>query len=108
MAVVFDATLLIDLFDRRVKGDRRARIDELIENLSASKTKVLLPTPALSEFLVHAGKARDEYYRQLSRENPYKIAPFDARAAMDCALQLEETFTRKEQRAISKTKIKFD
>lgn len=108
MAVVFDATVLIDLFNSRVKGDRRARLDGLVDALTAGRIKVLIPTPALSELLIHAGKARDEYYRILSRTSPYQIAAFDAKASMECALQLEQALTRRQQAAITKTKLKFD
>lgn len=55
MAVVFDASVLIDLFNKRLTGDRRVRLDHLIKTLSKQRTKVLIPTPALAEFLVRDG-----------------------------------------------------
>ncbi len=32
-AVVFDASILIDLFNKKLQGDRRAKLDSLVETL---------------------------------------------------------------------------
>lgn len=66
MAVVFDASILIDLLNPRVKGDRRAKLDHLVAELQKKRTKILIPTPALTELMVHAGSARDAIYQKLS------------------------------------------
>ena len=59
MAVAFDASVLIDLFNPRLKGDRRAKLDHLVAELQKKRTKILIPTPALTELMVRAGKARE-------------------------------------------------
>lgn len=64
--VVFDATILIDLLNPRTASDRLAKLENLVSELQKSKSKILIPTPALSEFLAGAGKARDSYYQKLS------------------------------------------
>ena len=55
--VVFDASVLIDLLNPRTASDRRAKLENLISELQKSKSKIQIPTPALSEFLAGAGKA---------------------------------------------------
>lgn len=108
--VVFDATILIDLFNPRLKGDRRARLDHLVETLQKKRTTILIPTPALSEFMARASHARDEYFRKLSSSANFRIAPFGVKAAMECALMINETLTGGDKKTNAKTwaKAKFD
>lgn len=108
--VVFDATVLIDLFHPRTHADRKAKLEHLIAELQRKKTKIVIPTPALSEFLARAAKARDANYSRLSTSAAFKIAPFDSRAAMECALMLDAALTSGDKRANAKTwaKAKFD
>lgn len=108
--VVFDATILIDLLNPRTASDRLAKLENLISELQKSKSKILIPTPALSEFLAGAGKARDSYYQKLSASTAFQVAAFDARAAMECALMIDGTYTKANKKALAKTwtKAKFD
>lgn len=106
--VVFDTTYLIDLFNPRLHGDKRAALDHLIEGLSKARVRVLIPTPTLTELLVKAGKARDEYVRQLGTGTAFDITPFDRRAATECALLLEKAWDSKLHKGVTRTKFKFD
>lgn len=108
--VVFDASILIDLLNPRTASDRRAKLENLISELQKSKSKIQIPTPALSEFLAGAGKARDSYYQKLSASSAFQVIPFDARAAMECALMIDEVYTKADKQARIKTwaKAKFD
>jgi predicted nucleic acid-binding protein len=108
MAVAFDATILIDLFNPRLEGDRRAKLDYLVVELQKKRTKILVPTPALTELMVRAGKAREEIHLKLSGKSPFQITPFDSRGAMECALLLEDALNAGEKKQITKTKFKFD
>ena len=108
MSVAFDATVLVDFFNRKLTGDRRAKLDELVATLGKSRTRIVIPTPALTEVLIRAGKAREEIHNVLSRKSAFEIAPFDVKAAMECSLLLEEAWSGAEKRAITKTKFKFD
>lgn len=90
MAVVFDASVLIDLFNKKLTGDRRARLDHLVASLKKQRTPVLIPTPALAEFLVKAGKARETYLQEITNRAAFNLVRFDQRAAIECALLLEE------------------
>lgn len=108
MAVVFDASVLIDLFNKKLSGDRRIRLDHLIATLSKQRTRVLVPTPALAEFLVKAGNARTAYLRALRSTAVIGVEPFDQRAAVECALLLDDAWTRGQQGKVTRTKFKFD
>ncbi|WP_428381045.1 PIN domain-containing protein [Nevskia ramosa] len=106
MPVVFDANILIDLFNERIKGDRRAKLDGLVQQ--HAKTKIIIPTPSLTEYLIKAGKARDELMARLTASRSFIIEPFDQRAATECALLLEEAWDKATRGKISHTKFKFD
>lgn len=108
MAVAFDATILIDLFNPRLKGDRRVKLDYLVQELQKRRTKILIPTPALTELMIRAGKAREEIHQKLSATSAFQITPFDSRAAMECALLLEKALDAGAKRQLTKSKIKFD
>lgn len=108
--VVFDATVLIDLFHPRTHPDHKAKLEHLIAELQRKRTKILIPTPAFAEFLARAGKARDEYHRRLSASSAFKLGSFDSRAAMECALMLDVALSSGDKRTNGKTwaKAKFD
>ena len=108
MAVVFDASVLIDLFNPRLDGDKRIKLDVLVETLSKQRTRILVPTPAFTELLVHAGKARERYFLEFSSNSAFQLESFDPRAAMECALLLSESWTKAEQHKVTHTKVKFD
>lgn len=73
--VVFDATVLIDLFHPRTHSDRKVKLEHLIAELQRGKTKIVIPTPALSEFLARAGKARESYHEKLAHRLRSRSAP---------------------------------
>lgn len=108
VAVVFDASVLIDLFNNKLVGDRRVRLDHLVASLQKQRTAVLIPTPALAEFLVKAGRARESYLQQITNRSAFNLAPFDQRAAIECALLLENAWSRTQQSRVTHTKFKFD
>lgn len=108
MAVAFDASILIDLFNPHLKGDRRAKLDHLVGELQKQRSKILIPTPALTELMVRAGKAREEIHQKLSVKSAFQITPFDSRSAMECALLLQDALDGKSKQNISRAKVKFD
>jgi predicted nucleic acid-binding protein len=77
MSVVFDSNVLIDFFTKKTSEDRLAKINDLVENLTKSRTKIIIPTPTLTEVLVHAGKGRDDIYNSLTKRTAIEIASFD-------------------------------
>ena len=94
--VVFDAGILILLLQ---EGSRspvdpqtkkpisrpKDRIEYLKECLSREKSKILIPTPALSEFLVNAGAALEKYVDDIANETCFAVVPFSQRAAIEAA-----------------------
>lgn len=106
--VAFDSSYLIDLLNPKLVGDRRAALDHLLNILSKSKTRILIPAPCLTELLIRAGKARDEYSLKLSNSSSFEVIPFDRRAATECALLLEQAWDKKSHKAVTRTKFKYD
>lgn len=103
--VVFDASVLIDLFNPR-PGPRKEKIDHLMANLS--KEKIVIPAPAYIEFLTLAGKARQKYHEHIEASSNFRVEPLSKRASVECAILLETIFQAKQKREITKTKLKFD
>lgn len=123
--VVFDSSVLLLVLDPNAKAptdpatgqplDKAAeRIEYLIENLSADKEKIVIPTPVLSEVLVHAGDALQPYLDILNGQAAFRIAPFDQKAAIEAALAMSDAIKRGGHRVdaanpdATRTKIKFD
>jgi len=123
--VVFDSSVLLLVLDPNAKPpndpttgqplDKAAeRIEYLIENLTANKEKIVIPTPVLSEVLVHAGDAMQPYLDILNGQSAFRIASFDQKAAIEAALAMSDAIKRGGHRVdaanpdATKTKIKFD
>lgn len=119
MAVLFDTNVLMLVLQPAapapidpVTGERLTHVEErvnyLIRRLSKIKTDVLIPTPVLAEILCGAGSARTQYLQHLQKE-PFRVVPFDVRAAIDCAdlLALPVPSKRKGTPGL-RAKIKFD
>ena len=123
--VVFDSSVLLLVLDPNAKPpndpttgrplDKAAgRIEYLIENLTADKEKIVIPTPVLSEVLVHAGEAMPPYLDIMNGQSAFRIAPFDQKAAIEAAIAMSDAIKRGGHRVdaanpdATKTKIKFD
>jgi hypothetical protein len=91
----------------------RERLGYLVEVLEKNSTKIIIPTPALSEFLVRAGDAGLEYLDRLRQTRSFKIEPFDERAALEVALAIRANINQMGKRGAAKVtttwaKVKFD
>jgi len=120
--VVFDATTLLFLLDPEAKaptdpetGEPISRVNDritfLIGELEKRKEKIIVPTPALSELLVHADQAGPDYLDILNRHAAFKIADFDQRAAVEVAAATREALAGGDKRGGSDSswgKVKFD
>lgn len=119
--VVFDTSILALAFDEdanpptdpatnELLTDCQVRIDYLIKSLSKTKTRVLIPTPVMAEYLVRAGLDKDKRLSELTSSRVFVVAAFDIRAAVECAGMEDADYLR--LRAIpeseTKTKVKFD
>ena len=63
----------------------RDRVDHLVTHLEQNRTKIIIPTPALSEILVRAGAAGPEYLAQINSQSVFRIVAFDERDAVEVA-----------------------
>ena len=88
------------------------RIAYLIDHLEKTRSKIMVPTPVLSEALVGAGPiATQEIIERLSRASVFQVEPFDIRAAIEAAVSTREALTKGNKRGASKAtwqKVKVD
>lgn len=120
--VVIDATILLLMLrpdapvpagPNGVQIDRaKDRIDYLVQQLNNAKTKIIIPTPALSEVLVRAGAAASQQIiEHLQKYAVFTIEPFDTRAAVEVATMSREALAKgrkKEDSAGTYAKVKYD
>jgi len=107
--VLFDAGILIKLLDARTPDSQREKLDYLIATLQKTKTKILIPTPALAEFYV---KANPEVVANFKGKSAFLIASFDEKAALECSISVADAIRSHDKRAAQPDapwqKIKFD
>lgn len=61
------------------------RVEQLIEDLDAAKERIIIPAPALSEFLVLVGEDGPQYLAEIALQSHIYIQPFDQLAAIELA-----------------------
>jgi hypothetical protein len=94
--VVMDAGILLMLFrsgvgvplDPKTKQpvtDVPLRLNHLVKSLEKSRTKIAIPTPALSELLVRAGPAAMPLLQSIDQAAVFRIVAFDTMAAVEVA-----------------------
>jgi hypothetical protein len=90
----------------------KERIDYLVHRLDKAKSKIIIPTPALSEALVRAGPAASQQIiEHLQRYNVFRIEPFDTRAAIEVAAMTRKALDSGRKRGVSAAtwaKVKYD
>jgi predicted nucleic acid-binding protein len=120
--VVVDATILLLMLrpespvpagPKGVQIDRPIeRIAALVDQLQKSRTKIVIPAPALSEVLVRAGAAASqEIVERLQKYSVFQIEPFEARAAIEVAAMTRRAMgrgTKKENPDATWAKLKYD
>ncbi len=101
---VFDTMMLVYLLEPDAKvpldpatgspvTDAKARIDLLVETLEARREIIVIPTPVLSEVLVHAGEAVPEYLEILNNTRCFRVESFDQRAAVEPAAMTRDAIS---------------
>lgn len=120
--IVIDATTLL-LFlseitpapiDPQTKKEvtfAKERVDFLIKTLSDSKTKIIVPAPALSEVLVYAGKEMGNYLNIINKSGVFRVSPFEGRAAVNVALMCRIAINEGDKRGgltAPWAKVKYD
>ena len=118
--VVVDTTALSLLFvpgaqartaDGRPIKFAKERLVAFVEQSAASNQKLIIPTPALSEFLVKAATRVNELLAILKTSPWFRIESFDAAAAVELAIRTARAIADGDKREGSKgdwAKVKFD
>lgn len=94
--VVFDATMMLLLMRPNISAPldpatglpvehAEIRINSLVSALDKSRTRIIVPAPALSELLVRAGGAGNALIETIQKSSLFHIAPFDTLAAIEVA-----------------------
>ena len=90
----------------------RERIEHLINELHTQSNKIIIPTPVLTELLIHAGKAGPNYLLEITKSAKFKVAAFDTRASVEAAAMLGATIKAGKKKGSSGKsswpKTKFD
>lgn len=105
MTAVFDATALLHFLEPDARApvdpttgnpveDAKARIDFLIEALEGRRETIVVPTPVLSEVLVHAGEAGPRDPEILNTSRCFRIESFNQRAAVELAAMTRDAISR--------------
>ena len=109
MAVI-DATVLLYFFEPDALApidpatgapvtNTKVRVDHLVETAQGHREPLVIPTPALSEVLVHAGGAMADYLDALTGKVCFRVAPFDERAAVELAAMTKDALSAGDLRA---------
>jgi predicted nucleic acid-binding protein len=87
------------------------RIEKLLEDLDADNERIIIPAPALCEFLVLAGKDGPAYLDKIHESKTLLVRPFDEMAAIELAAMEHDARSggsKKGTSAAPWTKVKFD
>ncbi len=90
MRVAFDSVILGAYIHPRAAYPKPVdrvpeRLEYLVESLVAARATIIIPAPALSEFLVLAGTDAPLYLAELTNNAVFVVEPFDLRAAVEAA-----------------------
>ena len=96
MAVVWDATMLSLLLHQTARipaapgsekpiTQARERIEKLLAELGRQKETILIPAPALTEFLYLVEEAGPGYLQTIDKKASFEVAPYDEKAAIEAA-----------------------
>lgn len=120
MTVAFDANVLMYVLSPNAAAppdpatgmpvERCAdRVNHLLKSLQAQKERVVIPTPALAEVLVHAEAAGPDYVAAFQKSRHFTLADFDARAAVEHAvIQRKRRTDPNAPKSATRAKAKFD
>ena len=86
MICTIDANVLILWASKRTDEVTMARLNHLLETVSAAKGAIIIPTPAVSELLIRTDDGTADWLTALQRRSAVRVASFDIRAATECAM----------------------
>lgn len=108
--ILFDAGILIKLFSKKASEDKQ-RLDYLVQTLGKSKDRIIIPTPALAEYLVKAGDTGGAVLDELKKSGVFRVVPFHQKAAIECAFAIKRDMDKGDKRGGAQAtwaKAKFD
>ncbi len=111
MAVLLDNNALVDWVTLPDGHSRKLKLDNLFNDLQTNQQLLVLPAPAVAEFLAYAGEARWNFIQKLRSNIAVKIAAFDYKAAIECAQLTSQAINSQDKKYGSdepKQKIKVD
>lgn len=117
--IVFDTSVVAIAFDQNAavpldpSTDKplthsKKRIDALLFSLAQQKVRVILPTPVIAEYIVGGGLDKSKRLDIITNNKAFIVAPFDLRAAIECALIEDADSHRVLPVNETKAKVKFD
>jgi predicted nucleic acid-binding protein len=85
MICTIDANALILWASPKTNDVTLARLQLLLETVAKAGGAIILPTPAVAELLIRTDEGTAAWLQGLQRRNAVRVAPFDLRAAAECA-----------------------
>jgi predicted nucleic acid-binding protein len=109
---IFCLALHPDARPRSSVDRAKERVQYLLQTLMEQDERIVIPTPALAEFLILAASDAPAYISRIRENSVFRIMPFDERAAIELA-DVELTARAKGNKRGSATgsewqKVKFD
>ena len=110
--IALDAGVLIAHRNPHVSEDLRVRIDSVIREAGRSRKPIILPSPAVTEYLAGVGspEATSKAHEVLHSEKAFRVAPVGERASLEVALTMARVKNKQMRKAegVSWAKAKFD
>ena len=75
------------------------RLENLVADLEKTKTRVIIPAPALGEFLVITDESGPDYLTEIDRKSVFSIEPFDARSAVEAAASTRRAIAKGDKKS---------
>lgn len=110
-AIAIDANVIVAWCSGKTSADMKERLDQLLLEAHRDKRRIIIPTPAMAEFLVRAEEASTAAFAALEKRAAVYVAAFDRMAAFECALLDAAALNRGDKRDGSTEpyqKIKID
>ena len=77
----------------------RERLEHLVEQLESKDARIVVPTPALAEFLVVAGDEAPHHLTAIQKQAVFRVAPFDTIAAVEAAAMTQAALADGDKKA---------
>lgn len=84
--IAIDTNVLIAWSSPGIDSLVRAAVEEMFRTIVKERSKIIIPAPVMAEYLVKSGSATEAYLARIERSRSVVVAPFDRKAAYECAL----------------------